>query len=84
MIFIETKGQFLMKVTKSAVGTAVVWCIFCNCFLTGISIDVIFVDAQKMEAKEKDLQYREITFKHNYLIVLERSIYKHFFKSCLY
>ena len=52
MIFIETKGQFLMKVTKSAVGTAFVWCIFCNCFSTDIYKDVISVDAQKFEAKE--------------------------------
>ena len=62
MIFIETKGQFLMKVPKSAVGTAVVWCIFCNCFSTDIYKDVIFVDAQKLEAKERYIQYREITF----------------------
>ena len=41
-----------MKVTKSAVGTAVVWCIFCNCFSTDIYKDVIFVDAQKLEANE--------------------------------
>ena len=63
MLFIETKGQILMKVTKLALGTAVVWCIFCNCFLTDIYTDVIFVDAQKLKAKEMDLQYREITFK---------------------
>ena len=47
MIFIETKGQFLMKVIKSAVGTEVVWCIFCNYFSTAIYKDVIFFDAEK-------------------------------------
>ena len=52
-----------MKITKSAVGTAVVWCIFCNCFSTNIYKDVIFVNTQKLEAKEMDLHYREITFK---------------------
>ena len=31
IIFIETKGQ-IMKVTKSAMGTTVLWCIFWNCF----------------------------------------------------
>ena len=63
MIFTETKGQFLMKVTKSAVGTTLVWCIFCNYFSTDIYKDVIFVDAQKLEAKERYLRYQEITFK---------------------
>ena len=59
MIVIETNnGQFLMKVTKSAVSTrlyATVWCIFYNCFSTEIYKDLIFVDAQKLEAKERDL-----------------------------
>ena len=69
MIFIETKVQFFfMKVTKSAVGMymygcMVVWWIFCNCFSTTIYKDVIFVDAQKLEAKERDAQYQDITFK---------------------
>ena len=66
MIFIETKGQILMKVTKSAVGTVVVRCIFCNCFSKDIYKDEIFVDAQKLVAKEKDLEYREINFKGIY------------------
>ena len=52
MLFIEAKGHFLMKVPKSAVGTAVVWCTFCNCFSTDIYKDVIFVNAQKLKAKE--------------------------------
>ena len=60
MIFIETNGHLLMKVTKSAVSTVVAWCIFCNRFSTDIYKDVIFVDAQKLEAKERDIQYRDL------------------------
>ena len=52
-----------MKVTKSAVSTAVVWCIFCNCFLTDVYKDVIFVDTKKLEAKKRYPQYWDITFK---------------------
>ena len=53
-----------MKITKSAVDTAVVWCIFCDCFSTDIYKDVIIVNAQKLKAKERDLQYWDtcITF----------------------
>ena len=55
-----------MKVTKSVVDTAVVWCIFCNCFSTDIYKDVIFVDAQKLKVKERDLKYRLHSNKHPY------------------
>ena len=34
-----------------------------NYFSTDIYKDVIFIDARKLEAKERDLKYREITFK---------------------
>ena len=41
-----------MKVTKSDVGAAVVWCIFCNWFSTDIYKDTICVDAQMLKTKE--------------------------------
>ena len=46
----------------SLIKYSVVWCVFCNCFSTDIYKDVIFVDAQKLKAKERDLQYQEITY----------------------
>ena len=61
-----------MEVTKSAVGTVVVWCIFCNCFSTDIYKDVILLDAQKLEAKERDIQCQEITF--NYCITFNTKV----------
>ena len=49
MVFIETKGQFLLKVTKSAVGTAVNMVHILQLFydIYNIYKDMIFVDALK-------------------------------------
>ena len=60
MIFIETKGHFLMKVTlEISCGHSSYMVHILKLFSTYYK-DVIFFDAQKLEAKERDLQYREI------------------------
>ena len=73
MIFIETYGQFVMKSLNQLWAPRLCGAYFAIVFSTDVYQDVIFVDVQKLEAPERDLQHHEIIFNyiddfHNFIL----------------